>query len=265
MTTIVASKAACVTVKLIGRDEDGGAVRLNDFASFCRVVSRSLRIVAQATGDADAVEQRIVSMEAASATMTIDMAKPGLPEKPAIAVANLFRATVTQLRQGKNIDGRFSHDDLVSLRELSNPVLKKGLRVFIEDEPIDTQFAASVDKLLGMTIDSEGDVSGRLERVNIRGRYEFVVYPPVFTRGVVCTFSAEMFPEVQAALGRFITASGTLKFRPNREVPDRLLVKSFEVHPPNEQLPTLADVRALGPWDTGGLSSVDYVRALRDA
>lgn len=40
--------------------------------------------------------------------------------------------------------------------------------------------------------------------------------------------------------------------------------KMLATNPPDDELPTLHDVRALGRWDTGGLDSVAFIRSLRD-
>ena len=41
-------------------------------------------------------------------------------------------------------------------------------------------------------------------------------------------------------------------------------VEKLEVHPPDKKLPRLADLKGISPKCTGTMSSVDFVRALRD-
>ena len=38
----------------------------------------------------------------------------------------------------------------------------------------------------------------------------------------------------------------------------------LRIHERDSDLPTLHDVRAFGGWDTGGLTAVEFVRAIRE-
>lgn len=45
--------------------------------------------------------------------------------------------------------------------------------------------------------------------------------------------------------------------------PKLVQVKSLEIHPCDDELPSLAGLRGLAPGSTGDLSAVDFVRSLR--
>src|SRR5260370_42563342 len=87
---------------------------------------------------------------------------------------------------------------------------------------------------------SVGTVKGRLERLNLHNRNEFVIYPPVPGVQVTCLFPEELFSQVQAAIKQNITVSGRLVFRPGSAFPERVHVRRIEIHPAAEKLPQLA-------------------------
>ena len=107
-------------------------------------------------------------------------------------------------------------------------------------------------------------MAGRLESLNVHGKTEFSVYPPVLGVRVRCNFPEAMFGQVTHAIRRHVTIQGTLHYHPGRAFPSRVDVVSLSINPADDDLPTLHDLRRLGKWDTGGLSAVEFVRALRD-
>jgi hypothetical protein len=66
------------------------------------------------------------------------------------------------------------------------------------------------------------------------------------------------------AIKRNITVSGTLYFHQDKPFPDKVLVKNMELHPDDNELPTLGSLRGIAPNCSGGMDSVDYVRSVRD-
>src|SRR5713101_4143870 len=84
---------------------------------------------------------------------------------------------------------------------------------------------------------SVGTVKGRLERLNLHNRQEFIIYPPIPGVHVTCLFPEELFSQVQAAIKQNITVSGRLVFRPGSAFPERVHVRSIEIHPADEKLP----------------------------
>ena len=59
--------------------------------------------------------------------------------------------------------------------------------------------------------------------------------------------------------------SGTLRYKQNEVFPYQIDVEKIEIHPPEEELPTLASLRGIAPDMTGSLDSVEFVRKLRNA
>ena len=117
---------------------------------------------------------------------------------------------------------------------------------------------------MGTAIPSQGSVKGRLERLNVYNRFEFVIYPPIPGYSVRCVFTDDLFDTIHKAIRRTVTVYGVLHYRPDRPFPDWVQVKSLEVHPADDQLPKLADLRGAWKGCTGGLSALEFVQANRD-
>jgi hypothetical protein len=156
-------------------------------------------------------------------------------------------------------------DALESFRALADPLRKHASRVVIGRTTLSDRYSETISRLLDEVTSYEGSVSGLLERINVHDeKNEFVVYPPIANRQVPCLFHDELLPDIRRAIKRNVTVFGTVFYRPGGVLPSRVHARSIEIHPPDDELPDLHGVRDLGIWDTGGLSAVDFVRALRD-
>jgi hypothetical protein len=256
-----------LTFTIEGSDADKGRVTIDEFAHFCETIAKCLRRVESIVSDQphpEKIRYRVVNLECASATVTLEAVrekKKGGTDRRR-EVVRFFRDTIAGIQSG-NIDPRVSTDDLQVFRELSEPLRHGARRVRIAGRPLLPSYAENIDKILTKYFPSEGFVSGVLERLNVHNRFEFILYPPVSGRKILCVFYDGQLETVRSAIKRHVTVHGTLFFQPDNPFPDRVHVKSIEVHPVDEDLPTLHDVKKLGKWDTGGIPAVTYLRAIR--
>lgn len=254
-----------ITVKILGADEDAGAPRLADFLSFGQTLSKCLRRVEEIVASAKShIQYRIVDLHSGSASLTLEAIPPIEGCDCRAAVVKQFRETVSRLESGQAIDERFSFDDLRTFRELVAPLGRHSKGISIGTVELSLQFAANIDKILTTAIESEGFITGRLERVNLHNKREFVLYPSVSGTRVVCDFEETLFEDVRRGLKRNVRVSGTMSFHPERAFPERVRVKSLEILPDDSELPKLADLKGMSPEATGELSSVEFVRKIRD-
>jgi hypothetical protein len=257
-----------VTVRLVGPDEEGGAVRFEDFRTFCDKMAECLRRSEETvTHQAGKIRYRLVDLHGGSAVMTLEAVAPKQsrttkPDRRADVLA-FFKHTVAALEVSTNHDPKLTLDDLIAFRDL-RARLRRTKEVWVDQTQITFQYVANIDKILGAPIRSKGSVSGFLEGLNVHQKNEFILYPPIPGYRIVCSFPEEMFELVRSALKRNVTAIGTLFHHPDRPFPDRVHVDQLEVHPPNDQLPTLRDLGGSFSGCTGGRSAVDFVRALRN-
>lgn len=258
------SKKQEILIELVGIASDAGMVRFSDFNKFCRSLSNCLRNVAEIV-DAKNTQYRITKLEASSATIVLEPFGPDAADGKPEMVAELFRATVSNLQGGQDVDQRFNKDDLRTFRELVEPVNQNRLSsVRIDGTVLTYSFDATIDRIIGTTIPSEGTVTGRLEGLLLHDTREFYLYPPITGYRIRCQFEESLYEDVYGAMRKTVTVSGTLHFRPGKPFPDVVQAKKIDVHPADDDLPTLAELRGISPECTGPMTAVAFVRALRD-
>lgn len=253
-----------LTFKLVGSDEDRGHVQFEEFVKFCSTINKCLRASESIiSGETGKIDYRITDLKCDSATIKLRPIRKGPATDNQLKVVSFFRKTVADLQSGK-IDPRIPPSDLQTFRELSEPLKRHAKRVVIGRVSITTTFDETIGKLLDENTSSEGSVTGMLERLNVHDRNEFIVYPPIIGGQVTCSFPERLLDKVRQAVKKNVTVTGTQFYRPGSAVPSRVHVQDMEIHPADSELPSLYDLRALGKWDTGGLTAVDFVRAIRD-
>jgi hypothetical protein len=195
--------------------------------------------------------------------MTLEAIRPRKGPDRRVEVVEFFKKTVAELQVGTSVDSRLTPDDLRDFRGLFAH-LRKTKEVWIGQSQVTSQYVANIDKILGNSVRSEGAVSGLLERLNVHNRNEFALFPPVLGAQVVCSFPDEMFEQVRSGIKRNVTVSGTLFYHPDKPFPERVHVRELEIHPPDDELPKLGELRGLFAGSTNGVTAVEFVRALRD-
>jgi hypothetical protein len=252
-------------VKLSGADSLGGSVLFADFREFCEALTSCLRVVENVVSRKSKIRYLISDMRTGSPlTMTLAPLPPRKGQDVREEVLGLFVETVGGLEEGGVIDPRFTKEDLRTFRRLAEPLGRRLAGVEIASRRITTNFLANVDVLIGASIPSEGSVSGRLERLNLHEKKEFALYPPIEGFVVVCVFPDELTDKVIAAINRTVTVHGRLIFRPDSPFPERVQVRSLEIHPSDDELPRLSELRGLLRGGIGNQTAVEFLNTIRD-
>ena len=136
---------------------------------------------------------------------------------------------------------------------------------WIDGVRITTQYVANIDRILeGKTV-STGSVSGCLERLNVHNADEFSLFPAISDDEIVCVFPEKLWETVQKAIKRMVTVYGKMTYLHDTAFPARVRVESIDIHPNDDELPTLKDLRGLFGMDsTDGMTAAEFVRAIRD-
>jgi len=238
---------------------------LDEFTGFCRALSKCLRRIDGIVGsDNDRLFYRVVGMKTASASVTLEAAHSATGDIDGEKVFGLFRDTAARLQAGKTPDNRLAFDDIQAFRELLSPLGRHTSQIWVDGIRLTAKYVTTIDRILGSAIPSEGEVTGCLERLNLHGRSEFVLFP-VAGHKIACTFHKSLLEAVRKGIKRTVTVSGTLYFQPDKPLPERVRVKRMEIHPPDNSLPRLRDLKGLSRRCTGKMTSVEFVRAIRDA
>ncbi len=122
-----------------------------------------------------------------------------------------------------------------------------------------------ITEILGGDHFAEGSITGMLEQINVHGgKNEFRIYPIAGPPFVKCKFSDDIKGEVKRAIEKNITIHGRLGYKPRASFPYYAEVRSLDIHPPDDKLPTFGSLEGIAPDATGDLSSEDFIRGIRD-
>jgi hypothetical protein len=260
----MAAKTKTITVELKGAAATGGDIVLTDFRDFCANLASCLRLVEEKVSPEHHLDYRIVELRRGSAVIGLEPIADESDPDTGPQVLALFSDTVKKLTTGKKPDPRMGGTDLLAFKRLAEPLGKRFASLRINRTPVTPEFTANIEHLLSRVVHSEGSVRGVLERLNVHDRYEFTMYPSV-GRSVTCSFPDDLFQQVKDAIKRNVTAYGTLSYFMGSPFPEKAHVERIEIHPPDEQLPKLSELRGTLKGRLGGRSAVEIVRAIRNA
>jgi hypothetical protein len=252
-----------IEARLVGTDEDAGYVQFDDFRHFCDAMSvclhRAEKVVA---GDGGQIRYRVKELQCGSAIIGLEALRRKKGQDVRTAVVRFFKDTVAAIQSGRSIDSRLTAEGLSEFRKLYT-VVKRAKEVWIAGKLITSRYLANIDEILRPALVSEGTVRGRIERLNVHEKNEFVLYTPLW-EGVICEFPEDLFEQVREAIKRNVTVTGKLAYLLDKPYPTRVHVRDLEVLPEDDELPTLSQLRGMFQNCTEGKTAIEFVRAIRD-
>ena len=81
---------------------------------------------------------------------------------------------------------------------------------------------------------------------------------------VACHFRSDLRDLAISALGAEVAVTGLLKYRSGEPFPYAINIDEIEVYPPENELPTIDDLRGLAPDATGDVPSEKFIADRRD-
>jgi hypothetical protein len=253
-----------ITIDLTGADAQQGSVLLGDLANFCDQLATCLKRIEDKFSSGTRLKYRITDMRHGSAYLEIQPIAPKRGADFGPAVVQLFSETIAKLESGKQADPRLDVQDLIAFRKMAEPLNGKLKDVRINGTSVTTSFIAHIDRLLAEPISSQGSVTGMLDRINVHNKNEFTLFATIARVPVACTFPDELFVKVREGIKRNVTVYGKVTPRRDSASPERVQVAEIEIHPDDNDLPKLSDLRGSLRGGTEGKSVTEFVRALRD-
>jgi hypothetical protein len=261
-----------VTVTVEGDPKDKGHARLVDFLKELEALRSALKHTERIiTGhEAPSVYYRIVDLKHHSpATVVLEAVPIEVEQAHAEEVVGTFFRALAQIRETKKVPKRFDLAALEAYRELTTGLKGHLSSVSISngaaEVPINEDFEQAIIQVIGPDEFEQGFITGTMEQVNLHNTSQFVIYPVIGPKRVRCDFPVGMLERVKAAIGNYVGVSGQLRFKTHDPFPYAINVDQIEIYPPDEQLPTLYDIRGIAPDATGGIGAYEFVRRLRDA
>lgn len=263
-----------MTLRLIGAQADGGLVRLDEFAEFCKSVQQMLKETERCiSGKPPSLRFRVADLKCESAQITVDARKPSRGHDSRNEVFKTAKTTLKNLESGKKPDSRLDAKALNAYRNIGRPLLKSAGRsveqkrtIHVDGIELTISFVATLDKLSEPTIRSVGSVSGCLEKLNRHNCSEFIIFPPIGDHQVICQFPDRLLPKVCDAIKNrsTVTVFGKLQYSESKPFPLRAEVEEIDIHPPASELPLLSSMAGVLGSKTLKTDSVSAVRMIRD-
>ena len=275
----------CLTVQMEGQPEDDAEVRFDSFVNFLAEVRHVLAETERHLSQADpftyytiaglsAEHRATVTVRARRPPKAVELQRPDIREPVLTSVVGGYRA----ITEGRTPEG-FDLDLMLEFAQLAKhfPSEKRpergiGHAILSHGDAtvgLSPELRMQVGRVLGPDIREHGEVSGMLDAVHLRGKRYFMLYPiSGYQKKIRCFFP----PELQGAVGdavkrthqRYVTVSGVLRYKASSFQPYAVNAHDVRVHPLDETLPSLRDLRGIAPSATGNMRSEDFVRRLRD-
>jgi len=176
---------------------------------------------------------------------------------------------ISNIEHGNAPPRYFSDASIDATRRLVKSVAKEGAILSFESQ---SMHKFSLTERAAKTIDDWASkarlymdystIEGRLEAVSVHEQTTFSVWETLTNHRVECITDEAQVKEASHVLGQRVAVSGRVSFR--NHIPKSIHVEGpIRVLRPSSELPQPNDI---GPVDiTGGLSSEDFVRKLRNA
>jgi hypothetical protein len=264
-----------LTIQIVGSAEDKKNVRLTDFIEQLNNVKKALAETELAVSgkSSSTIEYRIVDLRHNSpATVVIEpIAYYPDGKRDRNRTTAVIESFAKELKTIKKKGETAIEPELNRLAAIRNIGVKQNSRV--EEVKItvgrnvvtiDEDFRQKLDAIVGPDEFAHGSVSGMLDVVNLHDGNRFQLYPSIGARKVSGTFPGEIRPVVKNAIGCFVTVTGRLRYKAWSPYPHGINAESIDIHEPDNELPSLTDLRGVFAGITGDLASEEFVHQLRD-
>jgi len=259
-------------VQIIGSKDDDEHLRLSDFIDQLKSIRETLNEIDKklAKSTTPLTDYKVVDLSHSSPS-TVELEAIPIDEENnnSVQVIDRFFDGIEKINSGS------APDDFDSTLLESFANIGKGFRRRIQgivfkrngiDVNIGRSFEKQIRKIIGEDQIMDGSIEGSLEMINFHGgANKFNIYPIVGPQRVTCHFPKELLKDAILSVGQYINVEGKLCYKERDKYPYGLYVKSIEIYPPENELPSIFDLRGIAPDATGELSSGEFVRKIRDA
>jgi hypothetical protein len=244
-----------IEVEIRATEQEGGFLALSDFLKQLDAIKAALKQTERLLSGSEerTVYYRIVSLSYSSpARMVLEERALPLPDRrpklPKVPIAKRLVSGLSQIDKERAPKGT----DLQALEAYRNVgtiigprVQNVSLRVGEQEVLIDDTFTAKIEKIIGPDEIVEGSVTGVLLSINLHNTTRFEIYPSVGPKKIACDFPASMKRRVIEGLTSNVRVFGRLRYKHWSDFPYAINARDLEVFPPDEELPTLLDLRGI--------------------
>lgn len=201
-------------------------------------------------------------------TLTIESSR-SKKWSPSLDVTSEFTKAFRILESSKDRPSFFTDAMLSRARSIAKPVGASISTLSFSDTDkfvcVTQTTVAHVEQLrFSDAYKSHGDIEGRLGQITAHeDSHEFAIYDPVSNHKTICIFPELDLVRVRGALKKRVRVNGEVSYKRKDDLPQRVMVESWETLPEDYELPTIEELHALKIDLTFGKSSEDVVADLR--
>ncbi len=262
-----------IVIHITGLPEDAYDVKFDEFVTQLELVKKALsetqKLISKET---DIAYFKVKHLQKQSPAQVVVEAVPistDFQEKTVQLVKSFFQG-IESLEKGEwpfeySESALEAYKELPSLKmkgRLGNVEFSKngGERFQVEN------LSKNIDVLLGPDEIEYGSYTGMLELINVHKNNIFYIYPTYLLPKLKCFFPDELKAEVISAVGKYVTVYGRKKIRSlfKSGVPYQMVIDQIEIHPGEEELPKLRDLKGTLSTSADDIPSEDFVRGLRN-
>ncbi|MBW8011689.1 MAG: hypothetical protein FVQ83_10690 [Chloroflexi bacterium] len=262
-----------ISLRLRGLEKDAGDVRFNDFIQQLALLNKALSETQKLYSDKSIAYFKIVDLQHTSpAFVELEAVPQRVENEPQTqSVVDKFFKSINEIDRGELPEG-FSYDTFQAYKGITSLRDKKRItevtisRNGENPNKLET-LSLNIEKIMGSDEYEIGSYTGKLEYLNVHSNQNvFYIYPTSHLPKLKCTFPQSLKQEVIAAIDQYVRVYGEKKFKPNlkKAIPFHMRVSRIEIFPPQEDLPTLEDLRGIASQTTGEENSEDFVKGIRD-
>jgi hypothetical protein len=183
-------------------------------------------------------------------------------------IANISVLGIKALEKRAALPNYFNEEALLATEKLIKGAQREGIKITVSSngKSTVTPTAQTVENIRQVVEKARiyidyGTLEGSLEIVSVHGRDSFFIFESFTNNKVECIAPPELFAQSIQLLKKRVAVSGRVRYR--NHIPSTIQVEGMRVLRSTD---ILAQPRDIGPVDiTGGLSSEEHVREIRDA
>lgn len=262
-----------IKVVIEGMPEDKGFVRVTAFINGLNAIINNISRIDKTVSEKgmSSFYLRITDLSYKSPATVVMEAIPNNPDIDLRDKAiNKFYFTYEAIQGGRPIDKVIEYGLIEDMMEITKPIGKyiNSIKIITDghDLNLTSEFKAKMDLILAPEEHSSGFIRGMLEYINIhQSKNVFRIYPDIGPTKITCHFPIDLTKKAIEGVGKYVEVKGELNFKAISKYPHEIIVEEIDIFPPEEELPSLHDLRGIAPDLTGSLSSEQFVRKIRDA
>jgi hypothetical protein len=265
---VEALKPGRILVQLDRPGETHRSVRLSDLLVFLERLSGALGSVDRAVNGRQSTYFNIADLKYGSALIELEECVQDNKRAKRHTIRSVVDSFGELVNDAETITRPFWATPAVlkKVRQLADPLPHTARAVIAAGAckvPIDEAFRDRLDELLSPDSRSNGQLTGRLDAINMHGRRHAYIYPLVGHQKVVCDFSSQSDGVVVSALQQRVRIQGELRRRAGDPFPYFVEASQIEILPPDHELPSLRSLRGIYSPNFDS-STVDFQRRLRN-